>query len=147
MNFNSIITYPLSGPSRASSGPGAINSTGPCVGVAAQGQEGATTNANQFRTLVKHWYSRMQPSIGKNLTSKEVLRELMNEHSTDGFWIIFCNSKIFTGPGVLPRLPPFSTVLYKIHPIYSLLKMTQVWVETSIELPYTRFVSCMISMD
>ena len=59
--------------------------TGPCVGVAAQGQEGATTNANQFRTLIKHWYSRMQPSIGTNLTSKEVLRELMNEHSTDGF--------------------------------------------------------------
>ena len=28
------------GPSRASSGPRAINSTGPCVGVAAQGQEG-----------------------------------------------------------------------------------------------------------
>ena len=30
------------GLSRASSGPGAINSTGPCVGVAAQGQEGAS---------------------------------------------------------------------------------------------------------
>ena len=32
--------WSCSGPSRASSGPGAINNTGPCVGAAAQGQEG-----------------------------------------------------------------------------------------------------------
>ena len=68
---------PHSGPSRASSGP--------CVGVAAQGQEGATTNANQFKTLITHWYSIMQPSIRTKLTSKEVLRELTNERPTNGF--------------------------------------------------------------
>ena len=50
----------LAGPSRASSGPGAIKSTGNRVGVAAQGQEGATANANQFKTLI--WFSIMQSS-------------------------------------------------------------------------------------
>ena len=44
---------------RASSGPGVINNMGPCVRVAAQGQEGATANANHFKTLMKHWYSIM----------------------------------------------------------------------------------------
>ena len=101
------------GPSRASSGHGAINSTGPCVGVAVQGQEGATTNANQFKTLTKHWYSIMQssncsmlmhisphiivkltskkviinqsPSIRTTMTNKEVLGELTNERPTNGF--------------------------------------------------------------
>ena len=58
----SNISVPEAGPSKASSGPGAINSTGPCVGAAAQGQEGATTNANQFKTLIKHWYFIMQSS-------------------------------------------------------------------------------------
>ena len=46
--FKSYGEVVSSGPSRASSGPGAINSTGPCVGVAAQGQEVATANANQI---------------------------------------------------------------------------------------------------
>ena len=55
-------SLPLAGPSRASPGPGTINSMGPCVGVAAQGQEGTTTNANQFKSLIKHWYSIMQSS-------------------------------------------------------------------------------------
>ena len=45
-----------SGPSRASSGPGAINSTGPCVGVAAQGQEGDYNKCksiqNSYKTLL-----------------------------------------------------------------------------------------------
>ena len=55
-----VIQY--TGQSRASSGPRAINSTSPCEGVAAQGLEGATTNANQFKTLTEHWYSIMQSS-------------------------------------------------------------------------------------
>ena len=45
-------------------------------------------------------------SIRTNLTSKEVLRELTNERLTNGFLNIICNSKSFTGPRVLPRLPP-----------------------------------------
>ena len=58
----SNISVPEAGPSRASSGLRAINSTGSCVGVAAQGYEGAIANANQFKSLVKHWYSIMQSS-------------------------------------------------------------------------------------
>ena len=76
------------GPSRAGSGPGAINSTGPCVGVAAHGQEGAMTNANQFKPLIKHCYSKMQSSNCSML--------MQNSHGPP--W--------GPGPGVLPRLLP-----------------------------------------
>ena len=74
-----------------------VESTGPCVGVAAQGQEGATTNENQFKTLIKHWYSIMQssncsmfnetinqaPSIRTNLQAKKFLEsQRMNVQQT-----------------------------------------------------------------
>ena len=41
-NFPAYACAIQAGPSRASSGPRTINKTGPCAGVAAQGQEGAS---------------------------------------------------------------------------------------------------------
>ena len=79
------------GPPRASSGPVAINSTGPCVGVAAQEQEGSTTNANQFKSLIKHWYFMMQ-------SSNCSLLMCISKSQQTAFEYYFCSRKIFKGP-------------------------------------------------
>ena len=66
-------------------GPWGYKQHGPLCRSSSTGARGATTKANHFKTLIKHWYSIMQPSSRTNLTSKEVLRELTNERPTNGF--------------------------------------------------------------
>ena len=109
-----VCLMPLARPVESQLGPWSYEQHGPLCRSSSTGQEWATTNANQFKTLIKHWYSIMQssncsmlmyigahnivkltskkvtvnqaPSIRANLTSKEVLRELTNERPTNGFW-------------------------------------------------------------